>query len=614
VSDNSQDPKANSLGPSQEIDPDLLKKALDQVRAVARGNGIDAGRAEIVKFDGGVYRFSAHAAFKIRAKTSERRVSGKENGEAVAYGQMAQTVQAAINKATADPDARAQILDTLRKRADLGFAGNGLVVNLGGLSRTYVSHIACSTCGARGKMPCPACNGRGEEQCPRCHGRREMTCPACRGTKYTGSGATRTACQRCYGRGQIPCTHCQHSGMVTCHICSGQGAVGCANCKATGWQSIVTRLDVSAQGWFDWDSISLPPQLKDVMREHALELVPGGHIKAELDEEAAGVARVAGDELPVGYTAQAPWGRIEFEIGAQAPQAISCYLFGYKPTLLFVPPFLARAITPGRDALRRAGLKEADAAKEIRAALRYRFISETVAATARFPLKKAIELIHARYPFGIEPTALREIALESKNGLARLTALPRRKGLAIGLAAAAALYLGWMLSPLRAQIIAHLSARLGPPAAEGAADLAVFLAGVCIATFLVRLMAAKILHDTLGPLLKNKSGQGKRHSTGKTTGMLGSCLAYGAALYILAGSAALLLHKPAPTWVARPVGVAIRAYYARANKPTFEQQLQKEHEKYDRMQRIEDAQPKPPPRPAPRLRAPQNINLPDEGE
>jgi hypothetical protein len=590
MSDQNTTPDGTS--PTEEIDPEILKKALDQVRTIARGNGIDAAKIEVKNFDGGLYRFPAVSIFQIKTRSSEKRVSGKENGEVVAAGQMAQLVASTIDKVIQSPDTYTHILNVLKKRPDKGFGGNGIIVALDALSRTFVSHLPCSLCGSRGKVPCVQCSARGEEPCPRCHGRREMTCPTCRGTQFTGSGPNRSACTRCNGRGRVPCNTCQHSGAVTCRACAGTCATPCTGCASTGWQSTVTRLEITAQGWFDYDRLTmLPAKMRDYLREIGPEAVVQNHVHVNMNESPELAEQLKGnpDELPVVYQAAASWGRLTLGLpAAEGETPLEVYVFGQNPKLIHVPAFLEKPTQPGRDALRRAAIKGGDVAKEIRNAARYRVLSETIVAAARFPTRKAYDLVVARYPFGIDHETLRALGLEARAALSQLTRRPRRIGLLIGLALAGAWFAASFFTRIRNAALVQALIYTRPDVAEPLVDFILFAAGAMAATFSVRIAAAKVLHDTLGPLLKNKSkgGKEKKHRTGRTTGMSGACIFFCAVIFLLVCGGAMATQRPVPPWFGKPVKQAMAAYEQHRNKPSFEEALQKAHER--------DAPPPPP--------------------
>lgn len=441
----------------EPVDPVIIQRALDRVKTVATGNGIDPATITLTKFEGEVLHFEARSLFTVKPTVAEKAVPGKEQGEVCGSASDLQVrITTTIEKTTVNPEIISYISEVLEKRADKGFTINNLIVKLERLAKKFVYFNSCTNC-AGGKILCAACHGAGNHNCPKCNAHRTIVCPMCRGKKVSrqkdGSMGT---CRKCNGHGESPCTACRAMGKIKCTPCQGTGRVPCQKCAATGIISEVAFVTFEAETYFTYDEEILPPevpplinQLGPVMaiKQHADIQILKENDQRYIQREYEVVEKVkTRDGLIVPYYVRLPWGDIEFALG---DTPLAGKLFGLHPRLLNLPPFLEAPLGPGLDRLTQAANNLGNVRENVAEAIQFRAIGDALIAAATMPPKKASHTIRGRWALGLRPDVAHKMVQMADKAVQNLTRKARIAGLAGGLVLTVLFYALYLIGPLR---------------------------------------------------------------------------------------------------------------------------------------------------------------------
>lgn len=441
----------------EPVDPAIIQRALDRVKSVAAGNGIDPETITLVNFEGEVLHFEARSLFTVKPTVAEKSMPGKEQGEVCGSASDLQIkITTAIEKTTVNPDIIGYISDVLERRADKGFMIDHLVVKLERLAKKFVYFNSCTSC-AGGKMLCATCHGAGNSNCPKCHAHRTIVCPMCRGTKVSrqkdGSMGT---CRKCNGHGEAPCTACRAQGKIKCMPCQGTGRVQCPKCTGTGIISEIAFVSFEAETAFAYDADILPPEVPPLIDQLGPVMAVKQHADIQIlkendqrfiqrEYEVAEKVRVR-DGMIVPYYVRLPWGEIEFALGETN---LAGKLFGLHPRLLNLPPFLEGPLGPGLDRLTQAANNLGNVRANVTEAIGFRAIGDALIAAATMPPKKASQAIRGRWALGLRPDVAHKMVQLADKAVQNLTRKARIFGLVAGLVLTAGFYALYLIGPLR---------------------------------------------------------------------------------------------------------------------------------------------------------------------
>lgn len=546
-------PPANTeLPQKEEVDPALLEAAVTLLKRAVRGNGVKPDDVKFSAFSGEVLHFEVFERFAVEPQIAEKVLHGKEGGVATGSLQDARNnAQAAIAAAARSPDVRKNTVDMLKKRPDTGFALEGQFIGLDTLKQTFVTHELCTVCNGSMRHICQSCRGIGKIPCTKCQGTRQILCTNCHGRKTENTPRGVQDCPRCKGRGKMGCDQCKRVGTFPCHACAAAGQVACRNCSGTGWHSHMTYLDMRAGSHFHYEREKLPLELPPLIDTLRAAMVTEKHCAAVINEDKKRVQELdqaaKPDEYFIPYNVRLPWGDISFWVGEKE---LPAKLFGFQPSLVHMPPFLETTAAPGLRALDAAAAPRAgDVADKIREAVRMRAVAEAVLAAASMPRKRAIEYMHKKYPFGFTAATLKAMVAKADIALKNATRMPRFAGLALGLVAAAGLYLLYYIGPLRAQ----MAPLFNGPAMQSAADLLLIGLGGLVTTASIQYSARGALHKAIGGLLPPEKRKKFLPKAGKSA-ILG--YAGGVAIYLAAVEMAVRQGSEAPLWYAKLLQLA----------------------------------------------------------
>ena len=527
----------------EEVDPALLDAAVELLKRTVRGNGVKTDDVKFVSFAGEVLHFEIFERFTIEPKTGEKLLHGKEGGEVVGSHQDARNkAQAAVTKAARNPDVRKNTVEMLKKRPDLGFALQDQFIGLDRLKQTFVAHEICNVCSGTMRNICPNCQGNGKTHCTKCHNAREILCPICQGRKFENTPRGRREGPRCKGRGKIGCDLCKRIGTIPCRFCKTTGQMPCKNCTGTGWHSHMTYLEMRARSHFHYERETLPEELPPLIDKLRAAMVTEKHCEAAINEEKMRAEELdqasKPDEYFIPYNVRLPWGDIKFMLGEKE---LPAKLFGFQPSLVHAPPFLETTAAQGLIALNAAAKLSGDVAAKISEAVRTRAVAEVILAAAQMPQKRALDYMHKKYPFGFTAETLKDMVAQGDIALKRVTKVPRIIGLALGLAASAALYGLYYIGPLRAMAAPLFS----NPAAQSAVDFLLMALGGALTTMSIQFSAKGALHKAIGRLLPPEKRGKILPKAGKNA--LWGCIG-GVAIYLAMVETAVLQGADAPVW------------------------------------------------------------------
>lgn len=532
----------------EAVPDDVLEKAVKLVQAITRGNGLRGLQVALGDFEGAIIKFEAYEIFHMDPQISEKRVPGKQNGEAAgSVIDMRNRMQAVLAKVTENPDVKKHTIEMLRKRLDLGFALAGQSIALNNYNKNYVVHELCNSCGGRKFMLCGVCHGDGRAKCHRCKGAMQVDCPICHGHRTVAAGNTRRTCSKCNGNGKVGCSLCEGRGFTKCRNCKGDGRLNCQSCRATGMHSIIGNLQVKAKCafWYDKEALTaaenapeLPPLIdllgpRMVTEKHAdIIFIEETERLKQLDQE------VKADEYKIPYRVRLPWGDISFRL---KDTIVRGKLFGFNPTLHHVDAFLEEPLIPGIHKLEEAGRTRGDAVQNIKDASRFRALGEALVLIARMNHARAFEAYEKRYPFGLRTDTLHNILNSADAALKNVTRRPRRMGVLYGGLLSLVLLAGFYMTPVRAQLYAQIP--LNP--ARVALDLALLALVMIVSWFVVQASATKALQDAMAHLLPPEKRNQLSPKPGRAgyVGMALSCV-----LWLAMAPLTFVLGQSAPLW------------------------------------------------------------------
>ncbi len=431
-----QDTKTNTM----TIDEGYKTKALEQVKAMVKGNNASPEDVALAKFDGEVLQFQAETTLTITTKTSELRKAGRVQGPikmdstAAVKTAMAKTYEAL----TADANTEHSIKGVILERADKGFASHNEIIPLPFWKKEFVTYEPCNTCKTTGTVRCMPCAGKGQIICPRCHGSGLGVCTHCNGAQMiNGPNNQKTQCPICHGRGKSSCSTCQQKGNIICKTCRSSGTTPCPNCQGNAWTSMIYNMEIEARTAFDYPRDTLPDRASAMIDKHGAKIKDHAKIvvsasqKATVNSDAhTNTETNTGQDfrVPILYNVTLPYGHLEYTI---KDKTYYTFLFGTQGRLTHTSPFLDDLIKDGTRKLKDAAEQRGDVTENLKAAAQFRTIKEGIVATALHSSGKAKKMLKASNPLGLSDGALEDIIATADKALKNITKQPRIVGLGI---------------------------------------------------------------------------------------------------------------------------------------------------------------------------------------
>lgn len=475
-------------------DPALLKRALERIQSVCKGNGLGGENINITSHQLEIRIAQAATYLSLKPRQSEKTVNGKQSSGTPVQGRA--DMQARIDKMILDainqPSKRESLLKDLMKREDAGFGLTNKSLNMSDLSQDYSWSDGCTQCHAQGRIQCPRCHGQRQEKCNACHGATTVPCNMCRGSgQITGSDGQQKTCTKCHGKRQMGCVLCHRTGRITCRQCKGTGYAGCTSCGGTGYQSHLVHLSVQAEPHFEFDRAHLPEAL--IRR---LEKNPAALTKSEAVKIAPKPIEDEMNTLGIAYEMKFPAGDISFALKGKELKGT---LYGYDAQLSGLPPFLEKMIAPGLGALVAAAQGKGDVARAVYRASRYRLLGVALMTAAQKSVKETAQRLIKTFPVGLRPSSARKIAAQADKAMAQITRKPRYVGLILGLIIVALLYGLYYIGPGRLTIEPFLQDN---KILKAAVDILIIFIGGSITTLCIRIVAKGALQNALGHLVE----------------------------------------------------------------------------------------------------------------
>ena len=254
-----------------EISQSYKDQALEQVKALVKGNKCDPNSIELKEFEGEVLHFQAENMLTLVKKVSHTKVPGrletaiKVDNEIAANDAMTKAYLTLAD----DQNTERMIRDKLLKRDDKGFGVHDIFIPIPSLKKEFVVFEPCHTCKTTGSVTCLPCSGKGAMPCPRCKGTGMGHCTHCNGAQMiNGPNNKKIQCPVCHGRGRTTCLGCNQSGRAQCKTCASRGATPCPNCQGNAWSSILYTLDIQVRTDFDYPKDKLPEKVTNLIDQY----------------------------------------------------------------------------------------------------------------------------------------------------------------------------------------------------------------------------------------------------------------------------------------------------------------------------------------------------------
>lgn len=509
-----------------KIDDRFKDDALEKVRALVKGNGLDPQDVTLASFDGELLHFEAHTDLVVVTKFAKKIVPGRMTGPVVVASESA--LQEAINKEYltlfTDADSQRKIREIFLNRDDQGFGINDVFMQIPFWKKEFVVFEPCQTCRSTGKILCRTCGGKGILPCTRCAGSGKTFCSYCNSAKMVASpNGGKVQCTVCYGNGRMSCNQCQQSGRMRCRVCASKGSTPCPNCQGHAWASNLTIVNIEAKTKFEYPKEELPDKVVMMIDQYGDKIKE--HSKIHLMESKTNALKEAAKEednaqeiaekqkilhIPIFYEVSLPYGHFEFDIKGTSYYT---FLFGIKGDLTHVSPFLDALIKNGLRKLQDAVDKRGDTEDNLKAAAEYRAIKRGILYASKFTRFKARKKLEQDFPFGLSKEAIDTIISSADRALKNITKMARVKGTIASGIFMSAISAGYFLSPLRK----FLTTKINPPPLMFVLDGLIFVSGIYIGTMIIQGLAnrnlASLLQKLIGTKEKSSFGAAKLGNT-----------------------------------------------------------------------------------------------------
>ncbi len=474
----------------------LPLKALKQIRALCKGNGVAPDSVQIKEAHGSVINCEAITHLELHPDISETTKKGRQvAGELVDDpAKIKKEIDELVNGAIKNNDIRKHISKLLIDRPDKGFSLHAEYFDVDPLKKDFCFHQPCPRCQGQGQSNCTRCGGKRREVCSQCHGRTMIPCRYCSGDGFVqGQDGARTQCNRCFGQRQVSCPLCQKAGTIPCRQCKGTGISTCSDCGGAAFFTQITRVNVKLKTLFEIDRSSLPDPVVKIIEDNGTKMVEQGHIKIKAEP----VKRDDGG-LAIQYMATFPYGDLEFSINGKP---LKTHLFGYKGKMLRLPNFLDNLIINNFKSLKEAANGVGAVATNIKKASKSRMIAEGLLLSVSMPPKKAMLSLKKKFPMGASNERIKQIIILSNKALKNVTRKTRLGGLGLGILITALVDALYFIGPIRSTIF---SGSIGQSTAIMLIDLALIPLGGFVGAYAAKFMAGRPLKKALGALMPEK--------------------------------------------------------------------------------------------------------------
>lgn len=398
--------------------PAATTKALDRLRAIARGNGMKPEAIIVTRSDEESYRITAELL--LQASWDIKPVTEKQ-----AHGERQTPLKnpAELEALHGASPPRGWVEEARRDLDPLPGQGWGLdnkVLTLPQYNSVYALALDCSHCRGHTKALCTPCHGRGQVTCPTCHGAGHLPHSA------------NQPCPTCHGRNQVNCEICLGTGYQPCDHCKGKG-------KTTSYHQ--RRFIVTTSFRWTGTGVDLPTPLRRSIDRAGLGRLANGHatITREDNEDlpAPSLAGHVAQTHTLHYSATLPFAEAEFTIDGKR---YSACILGHKPAILELKCFLDPVIEEQLD-------------KNTLGQLRVYKEAQQMAATG-----KKFEDLQRQYVLGISQPLLRQLWKRAMREIYAATHKQRWITLAAGTLIGCLIIYGWFTYGWRTLPLRYLRA------------------------------------------------------------------------------------------------------------------------------------------------------------
>lgn len=390
---------------AKPLAPSLAQRALDRVRGVAAGNGLNPHEITLAAQEEATYELAGELTLNARYELELAKPDEIARLEAKPIASQKDLQDAANNRAWPASWWQAA-LDELKQNnvgSGTGWGADGLTITLPHFTQLYRLQELCRRCGGQKWVNCDTCEGTGLEWCWHCNRTgREPANP------------------------QQPCTVCLGELKAECRTCNGRRLVSCPACNGRGSGITTYALRFVANTRFGIKAgPELPTPLRRAIDRAGTAKLANGHATIRQEPATEDLNPLAPKIM---FTAIIPFASVRFQIGGEK---YSAEVLGHRTAILEMKPFLDAPVSA---ALNNATLHQLRLFKE----------AQVVAARRG----QATDFMR-NYPVGLSRDLAEKVFVIARRALNDLLQKPRRLGTLAAVAASALLSLFYFLGPLR---------------------------------------------------------------------------------------------------------------------------------------------------------------------
>lgn len=481
----------------------IPQKGAERLGKLVDGNGLKAEQVRLARHETLVHQLPGEVNIVLKPDVIKGQLKGNRP-----HGQVCGTEGEVMGKAAGlaqqfvfDKDVHIELLQLLDKDPGRGWGIDPFRHPLAVTRKEFCVVDQCLKCSGQMRYSCTSCNGSGAMVCGGCNGQGVAACPNCNGSGGVGTAdGGRAPCGRCASTGRIGCVTCQGAKQLRCTACGGNGKLTCMECDGSGYWTHIFDMTFHAEAEFILDREQTPQDVLAVVDRLGIrQLAIEGHAEIfrlpENPEQG---------HLIVPYLAFLPLCNAEFSIeGKQYPAGVA----GLTGRIMGIDPVLDPVMKPGINALFKLSKGPLAVEALIDQACKYRLLRQVISGLSHHSKKQVYFTLAKEYPLVVSEKYLKGAIKYADIALLALGKGPRIKGLLLGTAAAAGLYAGYYMSPVRGVIMSQL-VEMEARHLEILPDIAVFAAGYLLAWLAVKYMAAGALKKLLPPEVQTASDKG----------------------------------------------------------------------------------------------------------
>ncbi len=403
----------------------LADRALDRLKKLARGNGLDL--ATITVFDVQEQTVELQGSIFVSPLCETESLSypgaprGKERRLVHSFGELQSSVEKHKNDFSSNMEWLEAVVQQLKTHETQGWGLENAKVTLPERSTIYAATQTCPECGGRQTITCPQCLGRGTLNCDQCQARGREICYYCsgRGEDPQNPGSR---CPTCGGTRYATCRICQGRGYVFCPVCKGNKGTPCPNCGGTGQLTQEVKVTCGVKTRFAMEVEGLASGVRRGLDRIGIQRLGNGHADLSVTQPKGKDDTASLVEKPIlHYTATLPYAEMKMSLGGK--KAVISAL-GKRCVITGVPPFLDASLKPWLDKLHQAALGKAS----LNDALGARAIKEIL--TLVISGKGTEREVRKYYPYGLSSGVITSMLSDMRQAVQQTT-LKARAAIAV---------------------------------------------------------------------------------------------------------------------------------------------------------------------------------------